>query len=43
MHRFVNILEMLANNILSNAAMYNLVDLAPLMEMYSDAIDQTSL
>lgn len=43
MHRFVSILEMLANNILTNAAMYKVVDVFPLMEKYSNAIDQTEL
>lgn len=42
-HRFVSILEMIANNILTNAAMYKLADLFPLMNMYWNAIDQTSL
>lgn len=34
---------MLANNILTNAAMYKLADLFPLMNTYSNAIDKTSL
>lgn len=43
MRKFVSILEMIANNVLSNAAMYKVVDVFPLINGYSTAINQTTL
>jgi len=43
MGNFLTVLEMTAQNILTNSAMYKIIDIFPLMEMYWSAIDNTSL
>jgi hypothetical protein len=43
MNRFLSVLEMIANSVLTNQAAYKLLDMIPLLESYSRAIDNTRL